>query len=305
MTMRAQGGSGDEAPRTLARGEDSRLVEARRFVIRDPQAFAAIWTAHAGSDAAVPRVDFDADMVVAVFAGERPTPGFGVTVTGSRREADALVITVTETTPDGSGVVAQVLTSPYHVARLPRDDGEIRFDPPDPTGHGTIIFKPQKRGPQVEPLLPTSQPPPAMSSSADAETTRLTERPSGQVERVDRDERSSTGLSPEVAATLAYLAGPFSGALLLASEPDNRFVRFHAWQAVFALGALGAVAFICLVLAFALLIVSPTAFWVMLWLSAIAGVVWVAAWTLCVVQAYKGRVWKLPLAGDYAARRVA
>jgi uncharacterized membrane protein len=144
-----------------------------------------------------------------------------------------------------------------------------------------------------------------MSSSADAETTRLTERPSGQVERVDRDERSSTGLSPEVAATLAYLAGPFSGALLLASEPDNRFVRFHAWQAVFALGALGAVAFICLVLAFALLIVSPTAFWVMLWLSAIAGVVWVAAWTLCVVQAYKGRVWKLPLAGDYAARRVA
>ena len=296
---------------TIAKGEDSRLVESRRFVIRDPQAFAAIWSAHAGSDAA-PHVDFETRMVVAVFACERPTPGFGVTVTGTRREADALVIAVEETSPPASAVSAQVMTSPYHVAALPRDDGEIRFDAPDPTGHGTIIFKPPKRErPAALPHdAPPSRPaplappgPPAMSSSADLETTRLTRTPAVQVDAVERDRRSSTGLTPEVAATLAYLAGPFSGALLLASEPENRFVRFHAWQAVFALGGLGAAAIICLVLAFALLLVSPTAFWAMLWLSAIAGLTWVAVWTLCVVQAYKGRVWKLPLAGDYAARR--
>ena len=279
---------------TLAKGEDSRLVEPRRFVIRDPQAFAAVWTAHAGSDAAVPRVDFETHMVVAVFAGERPTPGYGVAVTGSRREADALVVVVEETAPDRSGVAAQVLTSPYHVALLPRDDGEIRFDKPDPTGHGTIVFKPQKRQPSVQP--------PAMSSSAGDETTRLTRI---SIEQFHRDERSSTGLRPEVAATMAYLAGPFSGALLLASEPDNRFVRFHAWQAVVALGALGLAAVTFLALAFAFLIVSPTAFWVMLWLSAITAAAWVAVWTLCVVQAYKGRLWKLPYVGDYAERRVA
>ena len=71
---------------TLARGDDSRLVEPRRFLIRDWQAFAAVWAAHAGPNAATPAVDFDTRMVAAVFAGERPTPGFSVEVTGTRRD---------------------------------------------------------------------------------------------------------------------------------------------------------------------------------------------------------------------------
>jgi len=43
----------------------------------------------------------------------------------------------------------------------------------------------------------------------------------------------------------------------------------------------------------------------MLWLSALTAVAWVVVWLLCVVQAYKGRVWKLPLVGAYAERRAA
>ena len=276
---------------TIAKGEDSRLVEPRRFVIRDSQAFAAVWTAHAGTDTGLPRVDFDAQMVVAVFAGERPTPGFGIAVTGTHRESDALVVLVEETSPGSSGVAAQVLTSPYHIAAIPRDDGEIRFNTPDPTGQGTIIFKAPKR-----------QPPPLSPVSSSDETTRLTRV---LTVRFDRAEPSATGLTPHVAATMAYLAGPFSGALLLATEPANRFVRFHAWQAVLALGALGVATVGSLALAFAFLIMSPTAFWAMLWLSALTAVAWVAVWALCVVQAYKGRVWKLPLVGDYAERRAA
>jgi uncharacterized membrane protein len=276
---------------TIAKGEDSRLVEPRRFVIRDPQAFAAVWTAHAGSDIGMPRIDFDAQMVVAVFAGERPTAGYGIAVAATRREPDALVIVVDETSPDPSGVAAQVMSSPYHVAAIARDDGEIRFNTPDPTGHGTIVFKPSKRR--------TPAPPTVVGSE---ETTRLTRVPTVLF---DRGERSATGLRPEMAATMAYVAGPFSGALLLATEPANRFVRFHAWQAVLALGTLGVAAVCFLLLAFALLIVSPTAFWGMLWLSAITAVTWVVVWTLCVIQAYKGRAWKLPWVGDYAERRAA
>ena len=60
---------------TLARGEDSRLVELRRFLIRDRQAFAAIWAAHAGPDAVVPAVDFESRMVAAVFSGDAADPG--------------------------------------------------------------------------------------------------------------------------------------------------------------------------------------------------------------------------------------
>ena len=115
---------------------------------------------------------------------------------------------------------------------------------------------------------------------------------------------SSTGLTPQVAGALAYLAGPFSGALLLATESSSRFVKFHAWQAVIGLGALLLLPLTFLVSAFALLVVSATAFWTMLWTAAIMAIAWLIAWAICLFQAYQGRVWKLPLLGRFAARRV-
>ena len=50
---------------------------------------------------------------------------------------------------------------------------------------------------------------------------------------------SSTGLEPQFAGALAYLAGPFSGIIILLAEPTNRVVRFHAWQAIIGLGGFG------------------------------------------------------------------
>jgi len=274
---------------TLVRGDDSRLVEPRRFVVRDAQSFAAVWAAHAGPDAIPPTVDFETRMVAAVFAGHRPTPGYVVTIADARRQADALVIVVEETAPDPSQPIAQVMTSPFHVALLPRDDGPIRFDTEDAPGQSTIVFKP--RGTPAQPrdakAAPRVQ---AQSSSARAGMTTA----AGE---------SSTGLTPPVAAAMAYLGGPFSGALVLATERTSGFVRFHAWQALIGLGVLGLVAVSALVAAFAFLVFSPTAFWVMLWLSAAVSLAWVAAWGVCLFHAAQGRIWKLPIFGNLAARR--
>lgn len=126
---------------------------------------------------------------------------------------------------------------------------------------------------------------------------------SGSTHRRHEAAPSSTGLKPPLAGSLAYLAGPFSGALLLATETTSRFVKFHAWQSLVGLGVLGTAALLFLALAFLLLLFSPTLFWTMLWLSAIAAVVWVIVWAICVVQAYRGRLWKIPLAGNFAERR--
>ena len=104
---------------TLARGDDSRLVQPRRFVIRDRQSFAAVYAAHAGPDAAVPAVDFDTRMVAAVFAGERPTPGFSVEVIGTRREGADLVVLLDERTArpqPGGGTGRRLAVSPGHAA---------------------------------------------------------------------------------------------------------------------------------------------------------------------------------------------
>ena len=114
---------------------------------------------------------------------------------------------------------------------------------------------------------------------------------------------SGTGLEPQFAAALAYLAGPFSGATILVAERTNRFVRFHAWQSIVALGGLGFLAALFLTSAFLGLFLSPAAFTTLYWLAGITAVVTLLVWALCLVKAFGGSAWRLPIAGNYAARR--
>ncbi len=115
-------------------------------------------------------------------------------------------------------------------------------------------------------------------------------------------EESSTGLDPHVAAALAYLAGPFSGVLILLAERSNSYVRFHAWQSVLGLGGLGLIVGLLLALAFASVIVSAAAFRTLLVTSWVVWVFWILLWAICVVRAFTRRRWRLPIAGTYAER---
>jgi uncharacterized membrane protein len=116
---------------------------------------------------------------------------------------------------------------------------------------------------------------------------------------------STTGLDPTVAAALAYLAGPLSGGLFLLAERTNQYVRFHAWQSIIGLGAVWAAGFICWVLAFGMLLVSASAFRVLLWLAYVIWAGWIVLWVICLVKAFSGQVWKMPVAGAYAERRAS
>jgi uncharacterized membrane protein len=115
-------------------------------------------------------------------------------------------------------------------------------------------------------------------------------------------ELSSTGLDEHVAAALAYLAGPFSGILVLLAEHTSTFVRFHAWQSVVGLGGLGLLVVVLWGLAFASLIVSATAFEILIGVTVVAWLAWIACWGFCLWKALTRRRWKLPIAGAYAER---
>ena len=101
---------------------------------------------------------------------------------------------------------------------------------------------------------------------------------------------------------LAYLAGPFSGALILFAESTNQDVRFHAWQSIVGLGGLGLAIIASYVLAFVVLFVSATAASVMVGVAFVIWIVLAIVWALCLWKAWSGERWKLPLAGDYAER---
>ena len=118
------------------------------------------------------------------------------------------------------------------------------------------------------------------------------------------EEPSTTGLEPKLAAALSYLAGPLSGAAVLLAERGSRYVRFHAWQSIIGLGVLWAIGVVLYGLAFAMLLVSASAFRLLLWMAALVWIAWIVAWVMCLVKAFTGEYWKLPVAGDYAERRV-
>lgn len=121
---------------------------------------------------------------------------------------------------------------------------------------------------------------------------------------LDAQAPSSTGLDPHVAAALAYLAGPFSGILVLLAEQTNPYVRFHAWQSVIGLGGLGIVVVCLMTLAFVSIVISATAFKVLLYLGWAAWLAWIILWVACLARAFSGGTWKLPIAGELAEKRV-
>lgn len=117
-----------------------------------------------------------------------------------------------------------------------------------------------------------------------------------------RNETSSTGLPPNTAAALSYLAWWLSGLLFYLVERDNRFVKFHAAQALVGLGALWVLGLTLWVFGFAALFVSAAAFKVLLYLAYAVWFLGLVAWAVCIVRAWQGSDFELPWAGPIARR---
>ena len=98
---------------------------------------------------------------------------------------------------------------------------------------------------------------------------------------------TSTGLSPRTASILAYLAGPFSGFLILRAESRDEDVRFHAWQSIVGLGGLGAAVCAAYLLGLAALFVSAPAVSVMVALASLIWIVLLIVWAISLFKAYR------------------
>ena len=114
---------------------------------------------------------------------------------------------------------------------------------------------------------------------------------------------TSSGLSPRTAACLAYSTWWVSGAVMLAAEPTNRFVRFHAWQATLVFGGLWLVGITLWGLSFAAAFVSPLAFRVVALVAPLAWAMAILAWVTCLWQAGHSRWFELPWVGPWVTAR--
>jgi hypothetical protein len=101
--------------------------DARRVTVRTPAEWNTLWRQHS-PDRDQPRVDFEREMVVGVFMGSRATAGFDVEILSAVVDQGVLVVRVREIRPSSDRLLAQVITSPYHLVAIPRHSGDVKFE---------------------------------------------------------------------------------------------------------------------------------------------------------------------------------
>ncbi|MGD1064866.1 MAG: hypothetical protein ABR860_16545 [Terracidiphilus sp.] len=114
---------------------------------------------------------------------------------------------------------------------------------------------------------------------------------------------ANSGLSDNAAGAIAYLT-IIPAIVFLVVEPFNKksFVRFHSFQCIFL-----CVAAVVLDIAFGILLtivtmMMPLAFFgVFLW--PLVNLFWLAVVVICIVNAYQGKRFKLPIIGNLAEKQ--
>jgi uncharacterized membrane protein len=126
------------------------------------------------------------------------------------------------------------------------------------------------------------------------EKARIEAREKIEREKLTAPAGTSTGLSPNIAGLLCYVAGWITGIIFFVLEQRNKFVRFHAAQSIVAFGTITVAGVL-----FGLIPVVGGAF------SSIIGIIGFIVWIIMMVKAYNGEWYKLPWAGDVAEKIVA
>lgn len=122
--------------------------------------------------------------------------------------------------------------------------------------------------------------------------------------------KSSTGLDENVASLLAYVFGLVSGLIFFLIEKDSRLVRFHGMQSTLLAGVFGIGEVALWILSTIIVIIISqisgllgTLVWAVLMLLAfVLGIAALIGWVLCMIKAYQGQYFKLPVLGNFAEK---
>ncbi|MEK6690374.1 MAG: DUF4870 domain-containing protein [Nitrospirota bacterium] len=113
---------------------------------------------------------------------------------------------------------------------------------------------------------------------------------------------SSSGMEPNLAAALSYVLSIITGVIFFVIEKENKYVRFHAMQAIL-FGAAWIVLWIVLGIVSLGLIFVPIIGWI---INAVIylglGLGGFILWLLLMYKAYQGEKFKLPIIGDIAEK---
>ena len=117
---------------------------------------------------------------------------------------------------------------------------------------------------------------------------------------------SSTGMSANTAGLLCYVATWITGIIFVVLEKKSKFVKFHAWQSIMTFGVLTVVQIILSIISGIALLTFSLGLWGFVHvLGVIVWVITVGLWIALMLLAYQGKMWKVPLAGNWAEKRAS
>lgn len=119
--------SGDE-PFKLS-GFRSGIVKQELVIVKSAGDWQKLWERHCsreiGEKPPLPKVDFDRYVLVAAFAGSKPTGGYSVSLTG-RQGPREFSVTATLEKPAKGEILAQAFTYPFAMEAFPRSTKPMR-----------------------------------------------------------------------------------------------------------------------------------------------------------------------------------
>ena len=109
--------------------------------------------------------------------------------------------------------------------------------------------------------------------------------------------KTSMGMEQNVEGLLCYVRGFITGIVFFVMEKENKFIRFHAMQSIVVFGAIFVVdIFLSIMNAFIGI------HWIFSLLLGLIGLLTFILWLVLMLQAYQGKMFKLPVAGDIAEK---
>jgi len=107
--------------KTIAKGVRSSIREPSQIAIRSQTEWQKLWRQHTSTSTApapLSPIDFEKEIVAAVFLGEKPTGGYNVEISSAEIADSALTVFVKETFPKPGAIVTQGFTQPFHIVRI-------------------------------------------------------------------------------------------------------------------------------------------------------------------------------------------
>jgi hypothetical protein len=116
---------------TIEKGFRSGVRQPLQIIIRGQAEWKDFWQQHASiktNSLPAPAIDFNKEIAVGVFLGEKPTGGYEVEIVRAERSGRTLLISFVENTPRPGATVTQAITQPFHIVRVTIDGtGAVGF----------------------------------------------------------------------------------------------------------------------------------------------------------------------------------